>query len=133
MVFNQLGNVVQKLKAKADVIETETILQVSEQIQMLIGECEVPQDLAQIILDAYGELDAATPADQCPLKVSLRSSAIGEDVLSFADTRFQPPPEILDEYKNILASLFTPRAIAYRLHMGIPFSDAAMAVACHST
>jgi pyruvate,water dikinase len=85
MVFNQLGNVVQKLKAQADVIETETILQVSEQIQMLISESEVPPDLAQAILDAYGELDAATPAGQGPLKVSLRSSAIGEDsVLSFA-------------------------------------------------
>ena len=79
MVFNRLGDVVQKLKAKADVIETETILQVSEQIQMLIGESEVPQDLAQAILDAYDELDAATPADQGPLKISLRSSAIGED------------------------------------------------------
>jgi pyruvate,water dikinase len=135
MVFNQLGDVVQKLKAKADVIETETILQVSEQIQMLISESEVPQDLAQTILDAYNELDAATPADQGPLKVSLRSSAIGEDsVLSFAGQYLSvlnvPPPKILDEYKNILASLFTPRAIAYRLHMGIPFSDAAMAVAC---
>jgi pyruvate,water dikinase len=135
MVFNRLGDVVQKLKAKADVIETETILQVSEQIQMLISECEVPPDLARAILDAYGELDAATPADQGPLKVSLRSSAIGEDsVLSFAGQYLSvlnvPPLKILDEYKSILASLFTPRAIAYRLHMGIPFPDAAMAVAC---
>jgi phosphoenolpyruvate synthase/pyruvate phosphate dikinase len=40
-----------------------------------------------------------------------------------------PREKILEEYKNILASLFTPRAIAYRLHMGIPFTDASMAVA----
>ena len=135
MRSNKLGEVVQKLKAKADIIETETILQVSEQIQLLIGESDVPQDLAHAIQDAYGVLDASTPADQRPLKVSLRSSAIGEDsILSFAGQYLSvlnvPSEKILEEYKSILASLFTPRAIAYRLHMGIPFADAAMAVAC---
>jgi pyruvate, water dikinase len=135
MEFNKLAKVVQKLKAKADVIETETILQVSEQIQLLFGESDVPDDLAQAILQAYGELNAEPSEDGRPLKVSLRSSAIGEDsVLSFAGQYLSvlnvPPDRILEEYKNILASLFTPRAIAYRLHMGIPFPDAAMAVAC---
>jgi pyruvate,water dikinase len=135
MEFNRLNAVVQKLKAKADVIETETILQVSDQIQMLIAESDVPEDLAKAIMAAYAELDEATPAAQRPLRVSLRSSAIGEDsTLSFAGQYLTvlnvSPENILDEYRNILASLFTPRAIAYRLHMGIPFSDAAMAVAC---
>ncbi len=135
MEFNRLNAVVQKLKAKADVIETETIVQVSEQIQMLIAESDVPADLAQAIMAAWAELDAATPAARRPLRVSLRSSAIGEDsTLSFAGQYLTvlnvAPEKIIDEYKNILASLFTPRAIAYRLHMGIPFSDAAMAVAC---
>jgi pyruvate,water dikinase len=135
MEFNRLNAVVQKLKAKADVIETETILQVSEQIQMLIAESDVPEDLAQAIMKAYDGLDAAAPEHLRPLRVSLRSSAIGEDsTLSFAGQYLSvlnvPPERIIDEYKSILASLFTPRAIAYRLHMGIPFSDAAMAVAC---
>jgi pyruvate,water dikinase len=135
MTANKLVEVVQKLKAKADIIETETILQVSEQIQLLIGESEVPEDLARAIMEAYDRLDAESPPGRRPLKVSLRSSAIGEDsVLSFAGQYLSvlnvSPERILEEYKNILASLFTPRAIAYRLHMGIPFPDAAMAVAC---
>jgi pyruvate,water dikinase len=135
IAVNNLAGPIQKLKAKADIIETETIVEVSDEIQGLITRAEVPGDLAQAILDAYGELNAATPDDQKPLKVSLRSSAIGEDsALSFAGQYLSvlnvPPENILAEYRKILASLFTPRAIAYRLHMGVPFQEAAMAVAC---
>jgi pyruvate,water dikinase len=135
MAANRLVEVVQRLKAKADIIETETILQVSEQIQVLMAESEVPADLGRMIMENYDELDAETPVARKPLKVSLRSSAIGEDsTLSFAGQYLTvlnvPREKILEEYKNILASLFTPRAIAYRLHMGIPFTDASMAVAC---
>jgi len=135
MAANRLVEVVQRLKAKADIIETETILQVSEQIQMLMAESEIPEDLGRMIVENYDELDAETPAFRKPLKISMRSSAIGEDsTLSFAGQYLTvlnvPREKILEEYKNILASLFTPRAIAYRLHMGIPFTEASMAVAC---
>ena len=135
MAHNNLAEVVQRLKAKADVIETQTILQVSEQIQLLIGESEVPEDLARAILDALARMGAAAGVNHQPLRVAVRSSAIGDDsVLSFAGQYLSvlnvPPDRLLGEYKNIIASLFTPRAIAYRLHMGIPLPDAAMAVAC---
>lgn len=135
MAANRLVEVVQRLKAKADIIETETILQVSEQIQLLMAESEIPEDLGRMIVENYDELDAETPAFRKPLKISMRSSAIGEDsTLSFAGQYLTvlnvPREKILEEYKNILASLFTPRAIAYRLHMGIPFTEASMAVAC---
>ncbi len=135
MSSNRLLEVVQRLKAQADIIETETILQVSEQIQMVMAESDVPEDLGRIILESYDRLAAETPPERRPLKISMRSSAIGEDsTLSFAGQYLTvlnvPREQILAEYKNILASLFTPRAIAYRLHMGIPFSEASMAVAC---
>jgi len=135
MAANRLVEVVQRLKAKADIIETETILQVSEQIQMLMAESEVPEDLGRMIVASYDELDAETPAARKPLKISMRSSAIGEDsTLSFAGQYLTvlnvPREKLLEEYKNILSSLFTPRAIAYRLHMGVPFTEASMAVAC---
>ncbi len=135
MDFNELTEVFLRLKAKADVIETQTILQVSEQAQLLIAEAEVPEDLAGAIRTSYGRMEAETLPEDQPLRVALRSSAIGEDsVLSFAGQYLSvlnvTPERLLEEYKNILASLFTPRAIAYRLHMGIPLPDAAMAVAC---
>ncbi|MGB7631914.1 MAG: PEP/pyruvate-binding domain-containing protein, partial [Candidatus Deferrimicrobium sp.] len=65
--------------------------------------------------------------------LAVRSSAIGEDGrLSFAglhDTLLGvPPAEASRAYREVVASLFTSRAITYRLHHGEPLSAALMAV-----
>jgi pyruvate,water dikinase len=65
----------------------------------------------------------------------MRSSAIGEDSeLSFAGQYLTilnvPGDELLPAYKKILASLYTPRAISYRLNKGIRDEDIAMSVVC---
>jgi pyruvate,water dikinase len=133
---NQLDEAVERLKAKADVIETETIMQVSDEIQKKVLAAEVPPDLAKEIRDAHERLmQAIAKRGVSGANISLRSSAIGEDsALSFAGqylTVLNVPLQRLEQsYKQILASLFAPHAIAYRLHMAIPFQSAAMAVAC---
>jgi pyruvate,water dikinase len=65
----------------------------------------------------------------------MRSSAIGEDSdLSFAGQYLSvlnvPPDQLLQAYKEVLASLYTPRAISYRLNKGISGEDTVMCVAC---
>jgi len=65
----------------------------------------------------------------------MRSSAIGEDTeLSFAGQYLSvlnvAREKILTTYKYIIASLFTPRAISYRLMKGIPDEHCAMSVGC---
>ena len=65
----------------------------------------------------------------------MRSSAIGEDSeLSFAGQYLTilnvPGEQLLPAYKKILASLYTPRAISYRLNKGIRDEDIAMSVVC---
>ena len=69
------------------------------------------------------------------LRVSMRSSAIGEDSeLSFAGQYLSvlnvPAAQLLQAYKEVLASLYTPRAISYRFNKGIRGEDTAMSVAC---
>ena len=69
------------------------------------------------------------------LRVSMRSSAIGEDSeLSFAGQYLTilnvPGDQLIPAYKEILASLYTPRAISYRLNKGIRDEDIAMSVVC---
>lgn len=132
---NRLADRIQALKSKADLIETETLVEIGTEIQGLITGADVPEDLAHAVIAAFRDLAAGMPAGSPPLRLSMRSSAIGEDsALSFAGqylTRLNVPEEgLLAEYKQILASLFSPRAIAYRIHMGVPFQEAAMAVAC---
>lgn len=70
-----------------------------------------------------------------PLRFAVRSSAIGEDGdRSFAGqylTLLGVAPENLEPaYRQVVASLYSPRAMAYRLYQGLPEDDAIMAVAC---
>ena len=90
----------------------------------------IPRDLARAIRHALAQL----PAGSDGLFLAVRSSALGEDQdLSFAgqyETVLQAKPEeILDAYRQVLASLYSPHAVAGRRASGLPL-DGLMAVAC---
>lgn len=112
---------------------------VSENIQKLIISAPVPNDLAEAILGAYQtmqeRLRSGHRAPAGELTVALRSSAIGEDSeFSYAGQYLSvlnvTQDKILDTYKQVLASLYAPRALSYRLNKGIRDEDIAMSVAC---
>ncbi|WP_415518400.1 MAG: PEP/pyruvate-binding domain-containing protein [Desulfovibrio aminophilus] len=126
---------VKRLELEVDPADPETMVTASEGIQRLFLTADAPEDLSEAILSAYADLCVRRGAGPEGLPISMRSSAIGEDSeLSFAGQYLSVlnvrPDRILDNYRRILASLFTPRAIAYRLHKGIPDEDIAMSVAC---
>ena len=118
-----------------DIIAPDTIVSVSENIQQLLLQADMPEDIDTAILDAYHQVFDSFGTLPGSVRVALRSSAIGEDSeMSFAGQYLSvlnvPKNNMIAEYKRIIASLFTARAISYRQHMGIPFEDAAMSVAC---
>jgi pyruvate,water dikinase len=132
---NGLEGEIARLKANLDLITPDTVVRVSDEIQHLLISSRVPEDIEHTIMEAYKDLSETVDASGLGRNVSMRSSAIGEDsALSFAGQYLTvlnvPPKRMMDEYKRILASLFAPRAISYRLHMGIPFQEASMCVAC---
>jgi pyruvate,water dikinase len=90
-------------------------------------------DLAALIGDAYEELSSRCFEINVPTAV--RSSAIGEDsgTASFAgifDTYLgvSGPDRVLDAVRACWASLFNPRAVAYRMRAGTHHRDMPMAV-----
>lgn len=128
---NDLLDQIRMLKMDLNTNDPEAIDLISCNIQDLFLKAIVPPPVEQAILDAYERF----VDDQKKTNVSLRSSAIGEDSdLSFAGQYISvlnvPPDKIIQEYLKVLASLFTPRAIFYRLYMGIPFGEADMSVGC---
>jgi pyruvate,water dikinase len=134
LAFNDLVDEINKKKMELDPGDPQTLQQVSQEIQQLITDAQVPPPLAAAILSAYDQM-AAAPAPTGTLRVSMRSSAIGEDSeLSYAGQYLTilnvPADKLVQAYKDILASLYTSRAISYRLNKGIRDEDTAMSVVC---
>ena len=105
----------------------------SSEVQSLISGGEMPPALEEAINRAYDRLEQQAPE---PLRVALRSSAIGEDAL---DTSFAGQyrselnvsrKNIFTVYKEILASKYSLTAVSYRLHKGLRDEDVAMCVGC---
>lgn len=133
-----LSEEINNKKMEIDPNSPETINQASQEIQQLILSAQVPALLEEAIHSAYNQLvqriNPGGSKDQSP-KIAMRSSAIGEDSeLSFAGQYRSvlnvSSDQLITTYKQIVASLYTPRAIAYRLNKGIRDEDIAMGVAC---
>jgi pyruvate, water dikinase len=128
---NQLQDEINRRIQSMEIEDIATIYRLSSEIQMLIINSDIPPALAEAINEAYQNLAAASRPD---LRVSLRSSGIGEDSenISFAGqyrSELNVSPENLFEvYKEILASKYAPTAISYRLNKGIRDEDVSMCV-----
>ncbi len=117
--------------ALVDIKHYEDLVSVSEQIRSIVAASEVPKDLAQALRDSYADLRRRLHRDG----FSLRSSAIGEDtVFSFAGQYATflnvHEADLIDCYRDVLASKFTPQAIYYYLSHSFSESDLAMGVGC---
>lgn len=113
----------------------QTFEALSDSIQALFASAEVPPAVEAAILQAYDRMAAGDPGGAQPL-VALRSSGVGEDggEMSFAGQYLSllgiRREDLSRAYRQVLASLFSPRAIAYRLQQGIRMDDIAMGVTC---
>ena len=136
---NDLIEEIKSLRRHLDLQDPQAINNVCREIQGLITGAPVPVDLAHAILSAHQEMTerihAVSGRQPKDIRVALRSSAIGEDSqLSYAGQYLSvlnvPREHLIDTYKQVLASLYTPRALSYRLAKGIRDEDLAMGVAC---
>lgn len=133
LAHNDLVDEINKRKMDIDPASPQTVQQVSDEIQALIIAAQMPPALSEAILAAYARMQETLAGESA--RVSMRSSAIGEDSeLSFAGQYLTvlnvPGDQLLPAYQKILASLYTPRAISYRLNKGIRDEDIAMSVVC---
>jgi pyruvate,water dikinase len=130
-----LSDEIARIKLTLALDDPASLSAVSEEIQHLILRAELPPAVASAITDAHRDMAAGIGLPPDGLMVAMRSSAIGEDgELSFAGQYLSilnvPAARLLVSYKYVAASLFTPRAISYRVQKGIADDDVAMSVAC---
>lgn len=106
---------------------------IGEEVRQLILNAELPKDLEKEIIEAYRKLSKEYKnrfAD-----VAVRSSATAEDLptASFAGQQesylnVKGDYQLLTTVKQCFASLFTDRAIAYRIDQGFKHADVALSV-----
>lgn len=113
-----------------DVENTEELNRVSEEIRKLIRESKMPEDIEKEIRKAYKKLGNGKE-----VYVAIRSSATAEDLpdASFAgqqDTylNVKGEEEVINKVKECWGSLFTPRAIYYRVQKGFKHEDVSIAI-----
>ena len=130
---NELQTEIDRILQASEVDQLDQLYSLSADIQQLIIRATVPPDLEEAITDSYHQLEAKAGEG---VKVSMRSSALGEDLAgtSFAGQyRSQlnvSPEDLIEAYKEIVASKYSLQAIAYRLNRGILDEDVAMCVGC---
>ncbi len=115
-------------------VDNATNLQIaSEKVRELIDKTTLPDELVEEIIKAYKHL--STEYGEDAIYVAVRSSATVEDApnASFAGLHstllnVKGIDNLLRSIKICWASLFTPRAIFYRLQKGIKHEKSLMAV-----
>jgi phenol phosphorylase subunit beta len=130
-----------ELLASADPSDVDQLEKISQEIGTLIEDTPMPEDVETAIRSGYAELSAlcsGTPESNGSipdLPVAVRSSATAEDLpgASFAGQQdtflwVVGADSVVDHVKRCWSSLYTARAIAYRIEQGYDHEKIYMSV-----
>jgi pyruvate,water dikinase len=117
---NDLAGPIRTELAKADIARPATLEACSQTIGRLFRSAAIPEEIRQAVFRAYDSLPGKDTA------VAVRSSATAEDLpdLSFAGQQetflnVRGAEDVLEAVRDCWASLWTARAIGYRIRNGI--------------
>lgn len=129
---NDLAGRIRLLLDELDSNDTQALAITGARIRSWINHGELPAELAKEIDTAYQALEAEYGEHT---DVAVRSSATAEDLpnASFAGQQetylnIRGSHNLLATCKLVFASLFTDRAISYRVHQGFDHMDVALSI-----
>ena len=128
--YNDLRSRINALLAQIDLATPDSLTRISKKLTALIKNAEIPPDIDEAILAAHTILLADRTDD---IRVAVRSSAVGEDgecsfAGQYASVLQVHKKNLLSSYLTVLASKYTPEALAYRIHCGLSDEETPMAV-----
>lgn len=132
---SDLSSEIAKRTMSLDPADTGSIQEASEDIQRLLLLAPFADGFEQQLLGHHERLAERLGSSPEAISVAMRSSAVGEDSeLSYAGQYLSvlgvTRAKLAESYRYVVASLFTPRAMAYRLLKGVPDEATSMSVAC---
>ncbi|MCD6493754.1 MAG: pyruvate, water dikinase [Archaeoglobaceae archaeon] len=121
-----------KILENLNVEDTEQLNEVSKKVREIIESAEIPEDIKKEIKKAYRQLCEEEGEE---VYVAVRSSATAEDLpdASFAGQQetylnVKGEENVVEMVKKCWSSLYTPRAIYYRIQKGFRHEDVSIAV-----
>jgi len=124
-----LNQRIQDMLKGLDIDDVKTLAKVGKEIRQAIVDTPFPAPLNDAISEAYAKMIDGNPAMAC----AVRSSATAEDLpdASFAGQQetflnINGLDNIMIAIKEVFASLYNDRAIAYRVHKGFEHADVAL-------
>ncbi len=130
LVHNNLEKRINNELEGLDTDDVNALVRVGAQIRDWVRASEIPQALREQISKAFREMEANLGPD---LSVAVRSSATAEDLpeASFAGQQetflnIHGLDNVLAAVKDVFASLYNDRAIAYRVHHNFAHADVAL-------
>ena len=124
-----LAGRIRRRLAGLDVSDVRALAAAGGEIRGWIGSAPLPPDLERELRARYAEMAAGDP--DCA--VAVRSSATAEDLpdASFAGQQetllnVRGADAVVDAVREVFASLYNDRAIAYRVHQGFAHDDVAL-------
>lgn len=132
--FKQSGinKLVKERLKNIDISDTSTLNSACSEIKALIKDSQLPQQLEDSIFQEMTIIQKELGPD---IRLAVRSSATGEDSeSSFAGQHSTllniTPKNIVEAYKEVVASAFNPRAVFYKRSKGYRDVDVLMSVLC---
>jgi pyruvate, water dikinase len=130
-----IKNHIKQILKDLDTTDMKNLSERGLKVRETILKAEFPEDLKKAILNAYKDLCGAYNKDRSDVDVAVRSSATAEDLpdASFAGQQetylnISGDHQILESVKKCIASLFTNRAISYRVDKGFDHFSIALSV-----
>ena len=128
-----INNTIFSLLADLDPDNIDALNQAAEKVQEMIKTAAIPDDVQKTIGDGYSTLCKDCEADDLP--VAVRSSATAEDLptASFAGQQdtylwMTGTDRVIESVRKCWASLYTPRAISYRVKNDFPHEKVLISV-----
>jgi pyruvate,water dikinase len=131
--FLQINNLRERIDdrlARLDINSGRSLENTSQALVEFILSAQIPQAVREEITAA---LDEIRRDQQGRLGVSVRSSAVGEDGTASFAGQYESvlnvvPNQVVQSYKKVVASKYSPRALNYRINRGLSDQETSMAV-----
>ncbi len=128
--YNDLRKAIDKRLSELDIRDTVSLNRISDDLVHLIMAAQVPPDIEMSILSAFQSINKNS-GREC--RMAVRSSAVGEDSRSSFAGQYKTvlnvhQNRIMDAYKEVIASKYSPEALYYRINYGFTDMETPMAV-----